>query len=224
VAPPTSNYVGSVPVISSAVPEKPNTSNNRKSSKIIPVTLEPNDIRWQISNIFTHAYNTCDRQGLLYHLTTYCTPDVSCVYKYIGNQSPYGPMYIELFGIEAVINYWDLVFCAIPDSVFENHATKIRMLPNGKAAIVTKYMFTGTKLCDIVTQDRKEVWISSSVPNHTRASEEKYKELPVVKPEEVLMSEILPVSLPLTIIGTVTYYTNPDTKIYKIEYVHAMRT
>lgn len=236
----TATSVGGIPVVSSSAASSfVNTNNGRRSVQLsagVSALLDEDDIRIHLSNIFVHGYNTYDSGSLLEMLQTYCTADLICVYKYVGIASPYGPMYIELLGMEAVINYWNHVFIAIPDSVFELHETKLRILPNGCCAISSNFIFTGTKILEITPDSHESVVYgdsnhksmqhrsSDSVSSTSTTCSTTSCDTHIDGPEGIGISEIREMSLALSIIGTVTYFTNANKKIYKIEYVHCMRT
>lgn len=105
------------------------------------------DIRRNYPFIFARAYNTCDREILSHCLYKYCVLDCQCIYKYIGiTTSNYGADNIQIIGIEAILQFWDVFFTSVPDALFEIEENKLRVLANGCCASVSKFIFYGTKL------------------------------------------------------------------------------
>lgn len=188
------------------------------------VLIPPGDIRRKYSQIFADAFNDCDKSGLLELLRRYSTEDVYCVYKYIGNKCPYGNNYfLELAGAEVIANFWDIAFCSIPDSIYELHETKIRILPNGCSAIVAKFIFTGTKVCKMSLDDHHTVVYSSDGKMRTSGEDEiQPTKVDVIhqKPEQMLVDSVLKASTAVSAVGTVTYFTNPEHRIYKYAFVY----
>lgn len=198
---------------------KPTARPLKSSRRMIPES----DIRAQYSHIFAHAYNNSDRDSLMNLLNTYCTDDVSCVYKFVGKQSPYGPMYTELVGKNVIIEYWELCFVAVPDLVFQLHETKIRVLPNSCCVIISKFTSTGTKAMALTNDQHTSVVYSEN--RKVKASDAQYRQSATRdKPENITVMKTLEQAQTLDLIGTVTYFVDREKKVNKIEFVHCVRS
>lgn len=196
----------------------------RKSLKSARVAIAENDIRSQYAQIFTDAFNTMGHADLHKLLSTYCTEECFAVYKYIGNPNPvYGPVYCELVGIDAICNYWHAIFSALPDSVFEMQESKVRALPNGSCAIVLKFIFSGTKIFKI-SADSHETVVYADHPQSTTASESKFSGAVGQQTQTLALDGYLEKSQPMTLLGTLTFYTHADKKIFKIDVVYCVRS
>jgi hypothetical protein len=60
---------------------------------------------------------------------------------------------VQINGVEAILKFWLLLFTAIPDSVFEIHENKIRILSNGSSVSISKFLYYGTKILKLPTDD-----------------------------------------------------------------------
>jgi hypothetical protein len=60
---------------------------------------------------------------------------------------------VQINGVEAILKFWLLLFTAIPDSVFEIHENKIRVLSNGSSVSISKFLYYGTKILKLPTDD-----------------------------------------------------------------------
>jgi hypothetical protein len=185
--------------------------------------VSANDIRAQYSHIFARAYNHGDRDGLMNLLNTYCTDDVICVYKYVGKECPYGPMYTELVGKNVIIEYWELCFVAVPDMIFNLHETKIRVLPNNCCVVISKFTSTGTKAMALTNEQNNSTVYSEN--SKISASDAEYRlKAKRDKPQNIQVMKTLEQTVSLNIIGTVTYFVNGENKVNKIEYIHCVRS
>lgn len=165
----------------------------------------------------------------------------------------YGPVYCQLVGLDAIANYWTAIFSAVPDSVFEMQENKLRALPSGYCAIVMKFIFSGTKIFRISADNHESVLYSNHDPDAVRSgdsvvsamsdhtasfpaglmsstpapqqfTEEQYRESAVSKRTDTLKVDgCLERSVPITLLGTMTFYTHPDKQIHKIEVVYCVR-
>lgn len=118
----------------------------REGGKPAKVRIPLKDIRRNFVYIFARAFNTCDREILAHCLNKYCIPECVCTYKYVGITSPYGPDNVQIMGIEAISEFWEVLFLSMPDSVMEIQENKIRVLQNGSCASVSKFIFSATKV------------------------------------------------------------------------------
>lgn len=222
--------------------------------KVAKLVIPSDDIRRQYAVVFAEGFNSMDKNGLRDLLYKYANPECVAVYKYVGNPNPvYGPVYCQLVGLEAIANYWNAIFSAVPDSVFEMQENKLRALPSGYCAIVMKFIFSGTKIFRISADVHESVLYSNHDPDAVRSgdsvvsamsdhsasfpaglmsstpapqqfSEEQYRESAVSKRTDTLKVDgCLERSVPITLLGTMTFYTHPDKQIHKIEVVYCVR-
>jgi hypothetical protein len=207
------------------------SSNNKKLHLAVPVltsrkaarsSLPADDLRLRLASIFADGYNTQTKSVLMDILRTYCYDNCLAVYKYIGNENPYGGKYVELQGIEAIGNYWELLFCAIPDSVYDIEETKVRILRNHHSAIVAKFIFTGTKMFSMSSDEYESIVYTD---DHTATvSDVQYRDEAVGRStENIKLTGMMEKSLSVTVLGTATYYVDETKKIYKIEFIYCMR-
>jgi hypothetical protein len=199
--------------------KKGNSSNCRKSARS---SLPPEDLRLRLASIFADGYNTQTKSVLKDLLQTYCYENCLAIYKYIGNENPYGAKYVELQGIEAIGNYWELVFCAIPDSVYDLEETKVRVLRNHHSAIVAKFIFSGTKMFSMSSDEYESIVYTEA--KELSASDMQYRDEAVGRDlASIKLTGMMEQGIPVTVLGTATYYVDETMKIYKIEFVHCMR-
>lgn len=222
----------------------------RKESAKVKKRIPDDDIRRRLAPIFADAYNKCDASLFDQLLVKYSIPDCVVVYKYAGGNNPYGVNYAEIIGREAVVAFWDTLFCSIPDAIFELHETKIRLLSTDFCSIGCKFVFTGTKLFRMSTDDLEAVKYSrdgkktaiesackalnqseasasttsstSPVPVPVDVSVDSQSEA-AVKPKDVTLGPTLDQSIDVTLIGTLTFFVNPEKQIYKFEFIHCVK-
>jgi hypothetical protein len=105
------------------------------------------DIRREYANIFVNALNTGDHEIIEEALQKYCIPECITLCKHVGNNtSQYGGDHVEVIGLPATIQFWKVLFCAYPDSLFRIEENKIRVLTTGYASSISKFLFYGTKV------------------------------------------------------------------------------
>lgn len=105
--------------------------NPHKVRKIVRSLIPSDDVRRKYASLFSEAFNGTGIEELRVLLHLYALPSCVAIYKYVGNPNPlYGPQYCELKGVEAIMNYWQAIFGAVPDSVFEMQENKLRVLAN----------------------------------------------------------------------------------------------
>lgn len=206
------------PASSAAVATAPISTSRKAARSALPA----DDLRLRLASIFADGYNTQTKSVLMDILRTYCYENCLAVYKFIGNENPYGAKYIELQGIEAIGNYWELLFCAIPDSVYDVEETKVRILRNHHSAIVAKFIFTGTKMFSMSSDEFESiVYTNDQVP---KVSDVQYRDEAVGhSTANIQLRGMMEKSLSVTVLGTATYYVDETKKIYKIEFVHCIR-
>lgn len=195
------------------------TSTSLKAARS---SLPADDLRLRLVTIFADGYNTQTKSVLMDILQTYCHENCLAVHKYIGNENPYGAKYIELQGIEAIGSYWELLFCAIPDSVYDVEETKVRILRNHHSAIVAKFVFTGTKMYSMSSDEYESIVYTDD--QEATVSDVQYRDEAVGRSTANLqLTGMMEKSLSVAVLGTATYYVDETKKVYKIEFVHCMR-
>lgn len=223
-----------------------------------------NDIRGKYADIFCEAFNDFDKTSFAQLMRDHCEESLVVVYEYVG-VNPYGtPNYIEVRGFDTVVVFWDGLLTAIPDSLFQVHHTKYKVLPNEYTSIVCSFSFVGTKVYELkgISEENKEqnvvvslspggtttgalqdpdsqltvtayksghndqdnTSLSSGEENNGKRNlmpTDEVHEESFAAPVLVERSELI--SKKITIIGTLTYYVNPNKKIYQMSFVHSMK-
>lgn len=196
-----------------------------KKVKTPKVTLPADDPRQRYAHIFVDAFNSMGKEELTQLLNTYARPDCVCVYKYVGNFNPVGAMYVELPGIENIAAYWHAIFSAVPDSLFEQQGYKIRALPNGCCAIVIKFIFSGTKIIAMASDSHESIVYADKSKERKPATAAGFSNFRQPHPEDDtgMLGNALPNSVSFCLLGTMTFLTTADRKIYKIDFVYCVR-
>eukprot|EP01031_Cornospumella_fuschlensis_P039534 gene39534-48132_t len=128
----------------------------RKDSAQSYSKIPKNDIRRSYPLIFKDAFNACDGDAFESLLTKHCVENCGAFYRYVGANNPYGDFEnMEIVGIPAIATYWGAIFSAIPDSLFDIVETKFRLLPSKQTCIVCKFLYSGTKVYKLATDDTK---------------------------------------------------------------------
>lgn len=226
----------------------PKPMSNKKFTKKL---LTDRDIRTRFANMFSSAFNNFDKDYFVQILRNYCEEDLLVIYEYVGVNPYNSPNYIEVRGFETVAVFWDGLLTTIPDSLFEIHSTKYKILPNDFTSIVCTFSFGGTKVYGlkgidgtanrnvIVSCDRASASSSSSSPRSPRSCDskdaeparvmagtvsERNSQLTTMGDSEAFLverSEMM--SMKITVVGTLTFYVNPSKKIYRISFVHSVK-
>lgn len=84
-------------------------------------------------------------------LSEFFHADAVLVIKFYGQENPYGPSYREVYGINAVVQFIDTFFFALPDSIFRTQEKKLILRQDGTSYIMCRYTFNGTRLYKIAT-------------------------------------------------------------------------
>ena len=210
----------------------------KKEAAKIKKRIPEDDIRRRIAPIFADAFNKCDKSIFEDLLNKYATQDCMIVYRYVGNENPYGSSYVEAMGREAIAALWDTLFCSIPDSIFELHETKIRILATDFSSISCKFVFTGTKLFHISGDDHQAVHYTSATSSGNNSDsgaaiinspENMDRKSPSsVGGKEILTTDAtlgssLKQSMNVTLVGTLIFYVNPDNHVHKFEFAFCMK-
>lgn len=211
------------------------TSASKKSRKGVDVS--DNDIRRKYPTIFSEAFNNFDRFEFGEILKLYCEDDLLAIYEFVGH-NPFGsPRYMEVRGRETVVTFWDSLFTTIPDSVFNVHSTKYKVLPNDYTSITCAFSFRGTKVYNIagvenntsknvVITAEKSRLVASVVPGESLPVLDEQSNSSVHRgesPQDCAVERTNMISTFVTIIGTLTFYVNSNRKIYRISFVHSVK-
>jgi hypothetical protein len=62
----------------------------------------------------------------------------------------FGPEYLGLDGVQAIIQFWSSTFLAVPDSHLVIQKTRTETLPQGCASTICMYTYTGTQVLKLV--------------------------------------------------------------------------
>jgi len=107
------------------------------------------DSRKGIIKKIMDAFNTGNIDHLERCLRHYCSEKCVIVECFVGEFNPLCNDYLELHGIEAIIEYFNTLLSIVPDAVYELHETRMRVRPQTQEnLVVSRYSFSGTKLFD----------------------------------------------------------------------------
>jgi len=211
----------------------------KKSKKA--VDMLKNDVRSKYATIFAEAFNNFDKIEFKEILKQYCELDLFVIYELIGLNPLGSPKYIEVRGLDTVVSFWDSLFTTIPDSVFNVHSTKYKVLPNDYTSIVCAFSFRGTKVYNMagvenntaknvmITQDPQaatsklvaSVVAGTNIPELDLHSNACTRESTSSQDFSIERSKMI--STFVTVLGTLTFYVNSNKKIYRISFVHSVK-
>lgn len=98
---------------------------------------------------FAEAYNSCDFDKIWEFVSTYCTKDVLFVHRWVGSELYLNfPKYLEIRGIESVVEYWFSRCMIVPDLVFELKETKLYVRSDGISTVLSSFSIVCTRLYD----------------------------------------------------------------------------
>lgn len=214
-------------------PKSKAMSNKKFTRKL----LTDRDIRTRFASIFGDAFNNFDKMYFGQLLKSYCETDLLVIYEYVGVNPYNSPSYMEVRGYETVVTFWDGILTAIPDSLFEIHSTKYKILPNDFTSIVCTFSFVGTKMYGLIGLDgaaNKNVVVTSERAGPrsgattgrvlaATVSERKSQLTDTDHVQDFRVERSQMSSMAITVIGTLTFYVNPHKKIYRISFVHSMK-
>jgi hypothetical protein len=208
--------------------------------------LSDDDIRTKYARIFCEIFNDFERESFSAIVQNYCEPELLVIYEFVGDNPYGGPSYIEVRGLDTVVMFWDNVLKTIPDALFVIHATKYKVLPNGFTSIVCSFTFKGTK---VYTMPGLEVHNDEKVIVSIDKMSLGGGESPMPQGENKMIATLPPaggepnspvnasgetwscdierskmISTAMSVVGTLTFYVNPEKKIYRISFVHSIRT
>lgn len=212
--------------------------------------------------IFKDAFNACDGDIFEALLTKHCVEDCAAFYRYVGTNNPYGDFdHIDIVGIPSIAAYWGAIFSAIPDSLFDIVETKFRLLPGKQTSIVCKFLYSGTKVYKLATDDTKTsvvyvqksggsadagdmsvdsasvdgnsdmASVASNSTSRTAGGSSNGEPAKVViatdekQQEERPFQEgsYMPKPQKVALIGTFTFFTNIEHKIFRFEFIFSVR-
>lgn len=218
------------PVQPKAVKKKVTTKKNLQSF------IKGNDIRARYPDIFSQIFNNYDKLSFSRIMNNYCENDLLVIYEYVGSVNPFGPNYLEVRGLEAVVVFWDSLLTSIPDSLFESFTPKFKILPNDFTSIVCPFSFKGTKMYEISGIDEnseRSVVVSLEKASlgsgagkvitslASNVGENSPVDPQTSKPMYLETGKITAKYVHL--VGTLTFYVNPNKKIYRISFVHSLK-
>jgi hypothetical protein len=206
--------------------------------------IPDHDIRTKFPDIFSAAFNNYDKEKYAHIIKNYCEEELLVIYDYVGFNPYNWAKYLEVRGRETVVVFWDALLTSFPDSIFQIHATKYKVLPNDYTAVVCSFSFKGTKMYNLTGVDNnldESVVVSfeklavSGVPAHGGLPQSgkvmaslaaNAGENSPVNPQSsrplALETNIL-TSMFVTLFGTLTFYVNPGKKIYRMSFVHSLK-
>jgi hypothetical protein len=207
--------------------------------------LSDDDIRTKYARIFCEIFNDFDCESFSAIVQNYCEPDLLVIYEFVGDNPYGGPSYIEVRGLDTVVMFWDNVLKTIPDALFVIHATKYKVLPNGYISIVCSFTFKGTKVYTMpgleVHNDEKvivsieKMSLGDGQSPAPQGEGKMIATLPTSGEQNSPVDASAPtwscdierskmISTAMSVVGTLTFYVNPEKKIYRISFVHSIRT
>lgn len=198
--------------------------------------IPKDDIRRRYPGLFRDAFNSCDKAVFHKMLLTHCLTGCSASYKYVGTANPFSNSdHTEVIGLEAVSTFWEAVFVAIPDSLFDIVETKFRLLPNKQTSIVCKFLYSGTKVYKLATDDVNSLVYSQpdDLMPDLQGNKGHVVVAPVDKsnPGKVTAGSQRPfdhgayLAQPkkVAVIGTLTFYTDAENKIFRFEFIFSVK-
>lgn len=137
----------------------------KKEVNLVSTSKIPkDDVRRCIPSVFKEAFNSCEKDKFHNILKKYCVEGCSAMYKYVGTNNPFSSSdHTEVLGLDAVSAFWESIFNAVPDSLFDIVETKFRLLPNKKSSIVCKFLYSGTKVFRLCTDEKNCIIYTSNV-------------------------------------------------------------
>ncbi len=212
---------------------KPALAKNSKLQRVLPAVSDPltlipvSDVRRTIGTVIAQISNRGDAEAYKsFILQNFCV-NSRYIMRYTG-ESPYGPDYLELDGIQSVIQYWCATFLALPDSFIDIQETTVQMLPNGETATSCKYTYTGTQVLRLVTDTSSMIIVSN--PDDLRGSgvlafqvegdNRLVKE--AVVPSSTMLHGIMKPSRKIQSMGTMTFYFDIQKRITRVENIHTL--
>lgn len=91
------------------------------------IFIPKNDKRRTYAKVFADAFNSCDVKTLFKYLETYCTKDCLLIQQCIGKENPFIPKYVEVVGINAILEFWRSLFMTVPDALMVMLESKLRV-------------------------------------------------------------------------------------------------
>lgn len=192
--------------------------------------LSADDPRRKMAPLFAEAFyaGDVDRIGRL--IMENCTEDYVLILRHIGSSSPYGLDYVEVIGQSAAIKFWGNFFLAIPDTMYDLLDTRIRISTTGYSTITSKIVVHGTQAMDMVTDTNRVVIVTN--PEETpdgrinddllAFSVDGEKNVLDQAPTAKLVGSVKKQHRRLNMVGTVTYYCDPNKKMYRCEFIHSV--
>jgi hypothetical protein len=243
-----SNATGST-AATAAITGRPEVGRKKVTKKKIVTEQEragipDHDIRTKFPDIFCTAFNNYDREKYAHIIKNYCEEELLVIYDYVGFNPYNWPKYLEVRGRDTVVVFWDTLLTSYPDSIFQIHATKYKVLPNDFTAVVCSFSFKGTKIYNMTGVDNnfdESVVVSfeklavSGAPKlggfaqagkimaslAANAGENSPVNPQSSRPLELETNNLR--SMFVTVFGTLTFYVNPNKKIYRMSFVHSMK-
>jgi hypothetical protein len=189
------------------------------------ILVTPDDIRRRLGLMMAVNNNEGDVEGYKQTVANHFLPDARYILKYIG-KCPYGPDYLELDGIQAIIQFWSASFLAIPDSFMDIKEVKIRVLGNAHSSASYKYVYTGTQVLGMVSDESSTIIVSN--PADTSGTgvlafqvEGESRLVRDVAPDNKMLGGVRQARR-IHCIGTMTLFFDENKKVYKVENVHTI--
>jgi hypothetical protein len=154
------------------LPYTEQTSNTSSSAVISPKFRLPlSDIRRTYSSLFITAMNSTDPVVLEEFFRKYCTSNLMMLLKYVGpTTASYFGDHVEVMGLETNIQVFPSILASFPDLIFKVLENKIRVIKNGYSSSISKYLFWGTKLFELPTDNDYQSLIYSGLPSSSSAA------------------------------------------------------
>lgn len=131
------------------------------SSLVRAQIYPPTDPRRKVASSFIRMYNTMgDPAAWRRHLRRHITADCQWENRYVGRHNPYGPMYAQLDGIDAICKYYDTAARLSPDMVNHMQASDVLLRSDGRAIVILQSFVFGTKVFQSQTEGHQQVVVS----------------------------------------------------------------
>jgi len=142
---PTSEASGSV---------KESSKSSRKKLKTDHLVLPVSDVRTKYPRIFESIYNGCYKSFAVRQFRKMCLED--CVMVVRSQHNPFGADYMEIHGIESMVEYIDTFIESVPDCIFSITETKFYRKPKYQSMVISSYTINGRAIYSIEAMEAAE--------------------------------------------------------------------
>lgn len=207
----------------------------RETAVANELKIPEDDIRRKLPHVFKETFNSCEKDQMHEFVIKHCTENCCSTFRYIGAGNPFmQASYTEVVGAPALIAYWDSVFCAVPDSLFDIIETKYRLLPNKQTSIVCKFFYSGTKVYGLCTDFTDSLVYSAASDDASQDSKDRVMIAQVVSRNPTTTNQgtekpfhpgtYLTEPMNVAVLGTLVLFTDANHKIFRLEYIFCVKS